>query len=362
MSDGDDLVFETRGILGHGSEGRVDMVKTRLSGDTVIARKRWWRHDDKMKARSIKEIHLMSRLKYHHHLIQIVLTYQKGDELGVLMLPIADHDLKTVLESGSTPKHVLRKGLGCLITGLSFLHGEDVLHGDIKPSNILLHNDRFLFTDFGCSKDLLGRDDSVTEATMRGTLGYTAPEIVCYQPRGRLADVFSLGCVLTEILSTLKGYGSGRSDAASFVTLLPYSQNLTAIGEWVEEQKVTLKESVDIVWINTCGKMLRVEPKDRPRPKELLDELTTSSSPSSANDIFCLDCLVQTSNITVDCDNLARNVNGAQSNQQLALGASTIPDHRGPTTRHAHQARCDSRSHTNVQVSLHNTRDFLLGG
>ncbi|KAJ3694588.1 hypothetical protein LUZ60_010068 [Juncus effusus] len=88
--------------------------------------------------------------------------------------------------------------------GLSYLHEECrdcIIHCDIKPENILL-DEMFCpkIADFGMAK-LLGRDFSRALTTMRGTIGYLAPEWISGQPITQKADVYSFGMMLFEIIS-----------------------------------------------------------------------------------------------------------------------------------------------------------------
>ncbi|KAF8733534.1 hypothetical protein HU200_014835 [Digitaria exilis] len=88
--------------------------------------------------------------------------------------------------------------------GLAYLHEECkdcIVHCDIKPDNILL-NDNFCpkIADFGMAK-LLGRDFSRVLTTMRGTIGYLAPEWISGVPIAHKADVYSYGMMLLEIIS-----------------------------------------------------------------------------------------------------------------------------------------------------------------
>ncbi len=90
---------------------------------------------------------------------------------------------------------------------LEYAHGRDVLHRDIKPENILLFRGRALVADFGIAR-ALSEDDAADAARLTqtglalGTPAYMSPEQASGD--GRLdarSDVYSLGCVLFEMLA-----------------------------------------------------------------------------------------------------------------------------------------------------------------
>ncbi|BAF06964.1 Os01g0890600 [Oryza sativa Japonica Group] len=104
--------------------------------------------------------------------------------------------------------------------GLAYLHEkcrDCIIHCDIKPQNILLDSS---FTpkvaDFGMAK-LLGRDFSRVLTSMRGTIGYLAPEWISGEAITTKADVFSYGMMLFEIIS---GKRNGMHGGSFFPVLV----------------------------------------------------------------------------------------------------------------------------------------------
>ncbi|XP_021802028.1 G-type lectin S-receptor-like serine/threonine-protein kinase At2g19130 [Prunus avium] len=88
--------------------------------------------------------------------------------------------------------------------GLAYLHEECrdcIIHCDIKPENILLDAEYSpKLADFGLAK-LMGRHHSRVLTTMRGTVGYLAPEWFSGEAITPKADVFSYGMLLIEVIS-----------------------------------------------------------------------------------------------------------------------------------------------------------------
>ncbi|KAJ1298185.1 hypothetical protein BS78_01G434600 [Paspalum vaginatum] len=102
--------------------------------------------------------------------------------------------------------------------GLSYLHEkcrECIIHCDIKPENILLDDELGAkLADFGMAK-LVGHDFSRVLTTMRGTMGYLAPEWLAGAPITAKADVYSFGLLLFELISGRRNNGSSEEGAGS---------------------------------------------------------------------------------------------------------------------------------------------------
>jgi len=114
--------------------------------------------------------------------------------------------------------------MSCL--GLSYLHDNSILHRDIKPENLLVSHasKNIRIGDFGLAKVLDNPADMIT--TEVGTTHYISPEIVAAEPYSYATDVWSLGCVMHELITLkLPYYGVTMVE---FVNCLMYNERAVA--------------------------------------------------------------------------------------------------------------------------------------
>ena len=85
-----------------------------------------------------------------------------------------------------------------ILHALKFIHHNDVMHWDVKPSNILCATKhQFILGDFGVAFDF------GTHTKPRGTMEYMAPEADLFQQHWYAADIWSLGVTLLECMHGL---------------------------------------------------------------------------------------------------------------------------------------------------------------
>ena len=155
------------------------------------------------------------------------------------------------------PESVIRVILHDSLDALRCIHDHGVVHRDIKPSNILLFaNGVTKVCDFGIAQPSL----SSLSTKCTGTLQYMAPEVVNRASYTAAADVWSLGCVIYELMWRRPLFNEGS-----------YSELVARIVEFkstfhLEFPVIYSEELCDFV---KC--MLSIEPQERPSVKDLLE-------------------------------------------------------------------------------------------
>lgn len=88
---------------------------------------------------------------------------------------------------------------------LDYLHRQGIVHRDVKPPNVFLGDDgRMTLLDFGLAcrtRDVGGDANTGERACCMGTMEYSAPEQICGDPVDGRADIYSLGCILYELVT-----------------------------------------------------------------------------------------------------------------------------------------------------------------
>ena len=163
----------------------------------------------------IRERRAIERLQYSDHVVKIhdIVLPQNIEHNGLPLKYYKNGELFSFMATRGALNERLAKGLfkQCLLA-LDSIHSNGVVHRDIKPENIFVdENFDLYFGDFGFA-ELDSEDNWIVGSQMvKGTTDYAAPEVLrlCIfgSYDGTKADLWSLGCILFQMLSGLSPFG-----------------------------------------------------------------------------------------------------------------------------------------------------------
>ncbi|HEX8411829.1 MAG TPA: protein kinase [Thermoanaerobaculia bacterium] len=157
----------------------------------------------------------------------IVAIYDVGVEGGrsyLVMELLHGETLRNVMDAGLSWRRAA-KIAATVAEALRAAHARGIVHRDLKPDNIIVTHDGVVkVLDFGLARVVDERlsetsDTLTAPGTVMGTAGYMSPEQVRGEPVGVASDLFSLGCILHEMLSGVRPFGRG-SPAETMASIL----------------------------------------------------------------------------------------------------------------------------------------------
>lgn len=138
----------------------------------------------------------------------IVPIHRGGEYHGVLYLAmrfVPGTNLRQVVDRGQLDMGRIQRVIASVAAALDAAHERGLVHRDVKPANILIsaegEHEHVYLTDFGLTKRLGSAGSLTRTGAWVGTPDYVAPEQIQAQTVDGRADVYSLGCVLYEMLT-----------------------------------------------------------------------------------------------------------------------------------------------------------------
>lgn len=129
----------------------------------------------------------------------IVTIYDLVRDRGWLIMELMQSDLSKVAGRKQMDLNALRTTLAHCLRALKFLHSHGIIHGDVKPSNMMIdRRKRVKVGDFGLAR----RASDETGSLIKGTTKYMAPEVVSdeFGDVGPASDLYSLGFAAYELM------------------------------------------------------------------------------------------------------------------------------------------------------------------
>ncbi|MDZ4656062.1 MAG: serine/threonine-protein kinase [Bythopirellula sp.] len=211
-------------------------------------------HDENIVNRFQREIAIMERLNHPH----IVRNYGGGIMDGQYFYAMQ------LLEHGNLKQRIQKNGpltwqqtAACaaqVASALQHAHNHGIIHRDLKTSNLFFdQSGKLLLGDFGIARDTHQADITDTGITV-GTYAYMSPEQICGDKAitGQ-ADLYSLGCVMVEMLT-----GKPPFAGANFAQV--WTQHLNEKPKSLRQQGVDCPEWLDEIVLQ----LLEKDPSKRP--------------------------------------------------------------------------------------------------
>lgn len=207
-----------------------------------------------------KEILLKAK---HPFFVKMAYIFQTDQKIYFVMNFVRGGELFTHLQNEKRFKEERTKFYAAqIISAIGYLHKKKIIYRDIKPENILMGQDGYLYlADFGLAKEMTNRDYTTSFC---GTPEYLAPEIIQNKGHHHAVDWWSIGILIYEMIVGFPPF---------------YHSNQQTMYELIEKfpvkfpdpvkHKIPMSEEVK----DLLTKLLEKDPKDRIGSEGGVDEI-----------------------------------------------------------------------------------------
>jgi TolB-like protein len=251
--------------------------------------------------RFLREIHIAGMLT-HPNIVSLYDSGEVGGQLFFVMPYIEGESLRQRLtREGMLPLPQAVDWATKVGYALAYAHEHGVVHRDIKPENLLIQADHLLIADFGIARaiDLAAAETITSGQLVLGTPTYMSPEQASGTKLDGRSDIYSLGCVLYEMLAGEPPFQGPNPQAIT-------AKKLSGHYPPIRVTRLTVPPALD----RTLQRALAVNPADRfATAQDFCNSLRLAEWPRSRHLVLWLIALVIGGAATV----LLTNQNGQGS-------------------------------------------------
>ena len=203
--------------------GRGGMAEVYLATDRVLDRPvavkilgSWLAGDGTFVERFRREALAAARIS-HPNLVAVFDAGSEGDVHFIVMEHVPGETLRDVLRREDRIPPGRAAGIAASVgDALAVAHAARIAHRDVKPGNVMLTSEgRLKLMDLGIARGLDGEDITRTSSIL-GTAGYVSPEQARGEPVDHRSDIYSLGCVLYEMLTGRQPFEADNPVAVAY--------------------------------------------------------------------------------------------------------------------------------------------------
>ncbi|KAK8165565.1 MAP kinase-like protein [Phyllosticta citrichinensis] len=262
-------------LIGQGSFGSVYLALHAVTGELMAVKQVALPTNgtvDPKKANMLdalkREIGLLRELK-HPNIVQYLGSNSDETHLNIFLEYVPGGSVATMLVNyGPLLEPLVANFVRQILVGLAYLHSKDIIHRDIKGANILVDNKgRVKISDFGISKrveastllNASGGKKGANRVSLQGSVFWMAPEVVKQTAYTRKADIWSLGCLIVEMLTGVHPHADCSQLQAIF-----------RIGAAGGNASPTIPENASDALKTFLGQTFEIEHEKRPTADDLL--------------------------------------------------------------------------------------------
>eukprot|EP01064_Diplonema_japonicum_P030304 TRINITY_DN5132_c0_g2_i1.p1 TRINITY_DN5132_c0_g2~~TRINITY_DN5132_c0_g2_i1.p1 ORF type:complete len:893 (+),score=179.74 TRINITY_DN5132_c0_g2_i1:42-2720(+) len=252
-------------LIGQGGFGTVHIGLNLETGELMAVKNVEFSSKDtnvvsKMKQLQ-KEIEIMKPLD-HTHVVRYFFTERMGNSINIFMEYVPGGSLQKLLKTfGPLSETTVVQYTYQILLGLAHLHGQGIIHRDIKGANVLLTVEGTVkVADFGASA-IVETKDQITG--VQGTPYWMAPEVISAQGHNWEADIWSLGCTVMEMLTAKPPWHHLKLTQVEVLQWI--------VGDMDHDPPIKVPENLTLASEMFLLDCLKRQPESRPSARQLIE-------------------------------------------------------------------------------------------
>ena len=191
--------------LGEGSFGKVYKVQNKIDKNIYVIKSINIKSKTQEGLKTIENEALILKQINSEYIVKYVDSFIDSEHFNIVMEYCDNKDLKSFINTHKNNNELINEEVIYNIIldicyGIKEIHSKNLIHRDLKPENLFISKDyKIKIGDFGISKQLINTVNYAN--TNKGTYNYMAPEIINGEKHNKKVDIWSLGCILYELLT-----------------------------------------------------------------------------------------------------------------------------------------------------------------